>query len=117
MRETRSYRVIPPPPIITHTVCVYADYKYRIILLSLLFVVNISCNNASLVHLSLSVNQIVKSCVPLPTMVLSVAFERDANVRQTSLSRCCRPAAAAPPPRRHSIAAPLPRRGRPAAAT
>merc|ERR1712195_248186 len=54
---------------------------------SLLFVTNISCNNASLVHLSLSVNQIVKSCVPLPTMILSVAFERDANGQPKSYSK------------------------------
>jgi len=65
----------------------WTDYKYRIMLLSLLFVTNISCNNASLVHLSLSVNQIVKSCVPLPTMILSVAFERDANGQPKTYSR------------------------------
>jgi len=65
----------------------WTDYKYRIMLLSLLFVTNISCNNASLVHLSLSVNQIVKSCVPLPTMILSVAFERDANGQPKSYSK------------------------------
>ena len=68
-----------------------AEYKWRVVLLSILFVVNISCNNASLVHLSLSVNQIVKSCVPLPTLILSIAFERDANVRAP-------PACARPPP-------------------
>jgi len=55
-------------------------------LLSSLFVINITCNNASLVHLSLSVNQIVKSCVPLPTLILSVAFERDANGKPKSYS-------------------------------
>merc|ERR1712166_131809 len=65
----------------------WTDYKYRIMLLSLLFVTNISCNNASLVPLSLSVNQIVKSCVPLPTMILSVAFERDANGQPKSYSK------------------------------
>jgi len=65
----------------------WTDYKYRIALLSLLFVINISCNNASLVHLSLSVNQIVKSCVPIPTMILSVAFERDSNGQPKSYSK------------------------------
>merc|ERR1712028_159538 len=43
--------------------------------------------DATLVHLSLSVNQIVKSCVPLPTMILSVAFERDANGQPKSYSK------------------------------
>ena len=65
----------------------WTEYKYRIMLLSILFVTNISCNNASLVHLSLSVNQIVKSCVPLPTMILSVAFERDANGQPKTYSK------------------------------
>ena len=69
-----------------------AEYKWRVVLLSILFVVNISCNNASLVHLSLSVNQIVKSCVPLPTLILSIAFERDANVRAPPA--CARPPSA-----------------------
>jgi solute carrier family 35 protein E4 len=64
----------------------WTEYKWRVVLLSILFVVNISCNNASLVHLSLSVNQIVKSCVPLPTLILSIAFERDANGRPKSYS-------------------------------
>lgn len=64
----------------------WTDYKWRIALLSVLFVLNIACNNASLVHLSLSVNQTVKSCVPLPTLVLSVAFERDAHGRPKTYS-------------------------------
>jgi len=64
----------------------WTDYKWRIALLSVLFVLNIACNNASLVHLSLSVNQTIKSCVPLPTMVLSVAFERDAHRRPKTYS-------------------------------
>ena len=64
----------------------WTDYKWRIALLSVLFVLNIACNNASLVHLSLSVNQTIKSCVPLPTMVLSVVFERDAHRRPKTYS-------------------------------
>ena len=79
-----------------------AEYKWRVVLLSILFVVNISCNNASLVHLSLSVNQIVKSCVPLPTLILSIAFERDANVRARP------PAPARHPPARPPSTQPSP---------
>lgn len=64
----------------------FSTYKSLIALLSVLFVLNITTNNASLMHLSLSVNQIVKSCVPLPTILLSIAFERDGAGRPRQYS-------------------------------
>jgi len=45
-----------------------------LLLLSVLMVLNIGCNNASLVYIGLSVNQIIKSITPLPTMCLSYTF-------------------------------------------
>lgn len=44
--------------------------------LSVLMVTNIGCNNASLVYIGLSVNQIIKSITPLPTMILSFFIEK-----------------------------------------
>lgn len=44
--------------------------------LSVLMVLNIGCNNESLVYIGLSVNQIIKSITPLPTMVLSFFIEK-----------------------------------------
>jgi drug/metabolite transporter (DMT)-like permease len=43
--------------------------------LSVMMVLNIGCNNASLVYVGLSVNQIIKSITPLPTMILSYFTE------------------------------------------
>lgn len=53
----------------------WTEYRGRILLLAMFFVTNIVTNNWSLLHISLSVNQIVKSTLPLPTMVLSLMFE------------------------------------------
>ena len=43
--------------------------------LSVMMVLNIGCNNASLVYVGLSINQIIKSITPLPTMILSYFTE------------------------------------------
>merc|ERR1712195_337234 len=43
--------------------------------LSVMMVANIGCNNASLVYVGLSINQIIKSITPLPTMILSYFTE------------------------------------------
>merc|ERR1711904_750115 len=50
-------------------------YKFSILLLASLFCTNIVTNNWSLMYISLSVNQIVKSCLPIPTIILSMMFE------------------------------------------
>merc|ERR1712166_630666 len=44
--------------------------------LSVMMVLSIGCNNASLVYVGLSVNQIIKSITPLPTMILSYCTEK-----------------------------------------
>lgn len=44
--------------------------------LSVMMVLNIGCNNASLVYVGLSINQIIKSITPLPTMILSYVTEK-----------------------------------------
>jgi drug/metabolite transporter (DMT)-like permease len=44
--------------------------------LSVMMVLNIGCNNASLVYVGLSINQIIKSITPLPTMILSYFSEK-----------------------------------------
>lgn len=53
----------------------WTEYRGRILLLAMFFVTNIVTNNWSLLYISLSVNQIVKSTLPLPTMILSIMFE------------------------------------------
>ena len=63
------------------------NYKGQIILLSVLFCISYAANIASLAHLSLSVNLIVSACVPLPTIVFSIAFERDAVGQPIAFSR------------------------------
>lgn len=50
-------------------------FRAWIVVLGCLFVVNVGANNTSLVYISLSINTIVKSITPLPTMVLSFALE------------------------------------------
>jgi len=42
---------------------------------SLIYAANIAANNASLASISLTINVIVKSCIPLPTMLLSYLVE------------------------------------------
>lgn len=49
--------------------------KWAILLLACLFCTNIVTNNWSLMYVSLSVNQIVKSCLPIPTVIFSLLFE------------------------------------------
>jgi len=53
-----------------------------ILLLSVFFVVNIATNNWSLLYIGLSINQIVKSALPLPTVAFSLAFEGKSYTRQ-----------------------------------
>ena len=47
----------------------FMDNKWGLLVLSTVYVINILSQNASLVHIGLSVNQILKCCVPLPTML------------------------------------------------
>jgi drug/metabolite transporter (DMT)-like permease len=57
----------------------YATFEAKrgwILLLGVLFVLNIACNNASLVYIGVSINAIIKSITPLPAMILSFALER-----------------------------------------
>ena len=44
--------------------------------LGIMFVANITCNNASLVFVALSINAIGKSTVPLPTIAISAVLEK-----------------------------------------
>jgi len=48
----------------------------KLLSLSVLMVLNIGLNNVSLVYIGLSVNQIIKSITPLPTMCLSFVLEK-----------------------------------------
>jgi drug/metabolite transporter (DMT)-like permease len=45
------------------------ENKWSLFILHILFVMNILTQNAALVHIGLSINQILKCCVPLPTML------------------------------------------------
>ena len=54
----------------------FLDYKWEMAALALCTSVNIGCNNASLVWLSLFVNQILKANAPLMTMVTSFLILR-----------------------------------------
>ena len=47
-----------------------------LIILGIMFVANITCNNASLVYVALSINAIGKSTVPLPTIAISAVLEK-----------------------------------------
>lgn len=51
--------------------------KWRwLVVLGIMFVANITCNNASLVFVALSINAIGKSTVPLPTIAISAVLEK-----------------------------------------
>lgn len=47
-----------------------------IVLISILFSINTTSNNASLMYTTLSLNQIVKSCTPICTLIFSIPIER-----------------------------------------
>lgn len=47
----------------------FMEQKWGLLVLSTVYVINILSQNASLVYIGLSINQILKCCVPLPTMV------------------------------------------------
>lgn len=52
-------------------------HKWALLLLSCVSVLNITLQNASLVQIGLSVNQMIKCCVPLPAMVFSALLEHN----------------------------------------
>lgn len=53
----------------------FRQNRGKLLILGLCFYLNLACNNASLVYLPLSINGVIKSTSPLPTMVLSCAIE------------------------------------------
>jgi hypothetical protein len=54
----------------------FGEYKISLLVLSLVFVTNVMTNNASLVYLGLSINQVMKCCVPLPAIIFSYILEK-----------------------------------------
>lgn len=54
----------------------FTTYWWQLCLLSIFFAISLVTNNASLESIGLSVNQIVKACTPLPTMLLSCFIEQ-----------------------------------------
>lgn len=54
----------------------FNEHKLSLLVLSLVFVTNVMTNNASLVYLGLSINQVMKCCVPLPAIIFSYLLEK-----------------------------------------
>ena len=52
-----------------------SQYGLPLLCLSFFYVMAISANNVSLINLSLSVNQIIKSCAPLPVIALAYMMQ------------------------------------------
>merc|ERR1719197_451286 len=50
-------------------------YGLRLVCLSFFYVMAISANNMSLINLGLSINQIIKSCAPLPVVVMAYLLQ------------------------------------------
>merc|ERR1711865_1167614 len=54
----------------------FVDNKFALLVFGVVFSSNIVTNNASLVYISLSVNQVIKCLVPIPAIVFSYFIER-----------------------------------------
>jgi len=54
----------------------FVDNKFALLVFGVVFSSNIVTNNASLVHISLSVNQVIKCLVPIPAIVFSYFIEK-----------------------------------------
>ena len=59
----------------------FRQHRHMLLLLGVTFCINLACNNASLVFLPLSINGLIKSTTPLPTMLFSIALENKAYSR------------------------------------
>jgi drug/metabolite transporter (DMT)-like permease len=54
----------------------FVDNKFALLVFGVVFSSNIVTNNASLVHISLSVNQVIKCLVPIPAIIFSYFIEK-----------------------------------------
>merc|ERR1712216_849530 len=54
----------------------FVDNKFALLVFGVVFSSNIVTNNASLVHISLSVNQVIKCLVPIPAIFFSYFIEK-----------------------------------------
>lgn len=54
----------------------FVDNKFALLVFGVVFSSNIVTNNASLVHISLSVNQVIKCLVPIPAIIFSFFIEK-----------------------------------------
>ena len=54
----------------------FIDNKFALLVFGVVFSSNIVTNNASLVYISLSVNQVIKCLVPIPAIIFSYFIER-----------------------------------------
>ena len=54
----------------------FVDNKFALLVFGVVFSSNIVTNNASLVYISLSVNQVIKCLVPIPAIIFSYFIER-----------------------------------------
>ena len=63
---------------VNRTICwkQFVDNKFALLVFGVVFSSNIVTNNASLVYISLSVNQVIKCLVPIPAIVFSYFIER-----------------------------------------
>merc|ERR1719162_250266 len=63
---------------VNRTICwkQFVDNKFALLVFGVVFSSNIVTNNASLVYISLSVNQVIKCLVPIPAIIFSYFIER-----------------------------------------
>merc|ERR1719355_237845 len=54
----------------------FVDNKFALLVFGVVFSSNIVTNNASLVYISLSVNQVIKCLVPIPAIIFSYFIEK-----------------------------------------
>jgi drug/metabolite transporter (DMT)-like permease len=63
---------------VNRTICwkQFVDNKFALLVFGVVFSSNIVTNNASLVYISLSVNQVIKCLVPIPAIIFSYFIEK-----------------------------------------
>jgi len=69
-----------------HAVTAFDEKFFLLSLYSCLFMVSVVSNNASYVHISIPLNQLIKGCIPLPTLIFTFLLTRHWPRRSTMLS-------------------------------
>lgn len=81
-----SYIVLKLKGVESPTVKEFCEYKWGLLPCAFLFTTNVGCNNASLVSVSVFINAIIKTLVPIPTMVAEFLINKIIPTWQTVLS-------------------------------